>query len=434
MGLKVTRELLRRRTPLAALEVMKQRLGNIFQITLPRFNPALFVGPEASREIMVTGRDHFSWRTESDPVCKLLRRGLLVVDGEEHDQYRALMDPPLHRRESLKHLEMMWQQTDRITADWPDGAQVDMLVEMRKVALLILVRALFGKDFMPDLARLWHSILAVLNYISPGLWIVWPKLPRWGYGKAIRQMDDYLYGIIRERREERGEEEEDLLGRLIAAGLPDDLIRDQLLTMLIAGHDTSTALLAWAMFLLGTHPEIMAQVKAEVDALLENEPPQAEHLPRLPLLDAVIKETLRLYPPIHVGNRRAVEETIVQGYAIPPNLRVMASIYLTHRDEAIWEEPGHFCPHRFAAESKEKRPPFAYIPFGAGPRNCIGAAFAQVEAKVVLARLLQQFDMELRRKDVRLHMGATLEPRPGVLMRVWRRNVVVRGAQDTASI
>jgi cytochrome P450 len=428
IGLDLLRTLVRRRTLLAALETMKQHLGTAFQITLPHFNPAVFIGPEASRQIMVTNCDHFSWRTEGDPVCKLLRRGLLVVDGQEHEQLRALMDPPLYRRESLKHLEMMWRQTDRIMANWEDGAEADMLVEMRKVALLILVQSLFGVDFMPDMKRMWHSILGVINYISPGLWLLWPKLPRWGYRKAIRQMDDYLYGVIERRRLESESlhsplpsPQDDLLGRLIAAGLDDDLIRDQMLTMLIAGHDTSTALLAWALFLLGSHPEIMAQVKAEVDAVLGDEPPLPGHLPHMPLLDAVIKETLRLYPPIHVSNRRAAEETTIQGYAIPPNLRVMASIYLTHRDEEIWEEPENFCPHRFTEESRGKRPPFTYLPFGGGPRNCIGAAFAQVEAKAVLARILQQFDLELLKKDVRLHMGATLEPRPGVFMRVHQR-------------
>jgi cytochrome P450 len=423
-GLVVLRELARKRTLLAALSAMKRYLGNAFQITLPRFNPAVFVGPEASREIMVTRRDQFSWRTESDPVCKLLRRGVLVVDGEEHEQYRAIMDPSLYRPESIKHLELMWQQTDRVMAGWVAGEPIDMLVEMRKVALLILVQALFGVDFMPDMARLWQSVLGVIKYISPGLWIVWPKLPRWGYGKAIRQMDEYLYGVIKERRGARGERREDLLGRLIGAGLPDDVIRDQLLTMLIAGHDTSTALLAWVLFLLGSHPEMMAQVKAEVDEVLAGEPPQEHHLHRLSLLDSVIKETLRLYPPIHVGHRRALGEATVQGYDIPPNSRVMASIYLTHRDEDVWEEPEKFCPHRFGEAFRGKRPSFSYIPFGGGPRNCIGAAFAQVEAKAVLARLLQQMDLELLQKNVRLHMGATLEPRPGVLMRVKRRGDV----------
>jgi cytochrome P450 len=426
VGLEVLRALGQQRTLLAALEVMKRRIGNAFQITLPRFNPAVFVGPEASREIMVTERDQFSWRTESDPVCKLLRRGVLVVDGEEHDHYRALMDPPLYRRESVKHLEIMWQQTDRVMATWQDGEPVDMLVEMRKVALLILVQALFGVDFMPDMARMWQSVLKVIKYISPGLWIVWPKLPRWGYGQAIEQMDVYLFSVIEKRRRENDQSpisnhQDDLLGRLIAAGLSDGVIRDQMLTMLIAGHDTSTALLAWVLFLLGSHPEMMAQVKLEVDTVLGGEPPQEHHLHRLSLLDSVIKETLRLYPPIHVGNRRALADTEVQEYAIPQDLRVMASIYLTHRDAAVWQEPEKFCPHRFSEGGQGKRPSFSYIPFGGGPRNCIGAAFAQIEAKAVLARILQQVDLELLKKDVRLHMGATLEPRPGILMRVRRR-------------
>ena len=208
-GLAVLRELARERHLLAAMAAMRQRVGRVFQITLPRFNPAVFVGPEASREIMVTGRDQFSWRTESDPVCKLLRRGVLVVDGEEHDQYRALMAPPLYRRESLKHLEMMWQQTDRIMANWANGEPVDMLVEMRKVALLILVEALFGVDFMPDMARMWQPILrsdqlyltwyvdCVAQAATLGLWqgyqtdgcvFVWGD---WGKKKEIKRLGDW---------------------------------------------------------------------------------------------------------------------------------------------------------------------------------------------------------------------------------------------------
>lgn len=427
IGLRVLLALARQRHLLAAMSTMYKYMGNVFQITLPGFNPAVFVGPEANREIMVTGRAQFSWRTETDPVVKLLGRGVLVVDGEEHNQLRAIMDPPLHRRESVKHLEMMWQQVDRITQGWQDNAPVDMLIEMRKITLLILVQALFGVDFMPDMERMWKSVLGVIKYISPGLWIVLPKLPRWGYGKAIKQMDEYLYGVIEKRRLEIRDRrlsdnlQSDLLGQLIVAGLDDDTIRDQMLTMLIAGHDTSTALLAWVFYLLGSHPDTLVQIKAEVDEVLGNEPPQEHHLQRLSVLDRVVKETLRLYPPIHVGNRRAACPAMVQGYEVPEGLRVMASIYLTHRDETVWEEPEKFCPHRFGAENQQKQPAFSYIPFGGGPRNCIGAAFATVEAKVVLARILQQFDLVLLRKQVHLHMGATLEPRPGVIMRIKRR-------------
>jgi cytochrome P450 len=206
--------------------------------------------------------------------------------------------------------------------------------------------------------------------------------------------------------------------------MSDGLIRDQLLTMLIAGHDTSTALLAWALYLLGSHPQILAEARAEVDEVLPDPSrvPREEDLSRLQKIDQVIKECLRLYPPIHVGNRVAAEDLQVQGYDVSQGTRIMLSIYLSHRDPSEWENPEQFCPARFHKEQGTPVPPFTYLPFGGGPRNCIGAAFAQVEARTVLARLLQTFQFELlNESDVQAYMGATLEPRPGVMMMVQRR-------------
>jgi cytochrome P450 len=243
-------------------------------------------------------------------------------------------------------------------------------------------------------------------------------------------MDQYLYSIIRERRQALAQSgaapaPSDLLGALVATpGMTDDLIRDQLLTMLIAGHDTSTALLAWVFYLLGMHPTWMAKLQAEVDAVLgiQDEPPSNDQLNELLLLEQVVKEALRLYPPIHVGNRRAKEEMAICGYRIPEGSRVMYSIYLSHRDKAHWRDPEAFCPARFERGHEEKTPPFTYVPFGGGPRICIGATFAQIEARAVLARLLQRFDFKLLNGEkIHPHMGATLEPRPGVLMRVRHR-------------
>jgi cytochrome P450 len=316
-----------------------------------------------------------------------------------------------------------------------------MLVEMRKVALLILMGTLYGTDFTPDMTELWKPVLKAIHYISPGPWILWPNMPRPGYKADLEKLDNYLYALIHRRREEGGPEN-DLLGRLVnAPDLDDDLIRDQLLTMLIAGHDTSTALLAWTLYLLGEHQEVMAQVEKELgvekpesglrEALFFSEDTrEAEQLlHRLPFLDTVIKETLRLFPPIHVGNRFAKEDLELQGHAVPKESRVMVSIYLSHRDEAVWEEPERFCPHRFERKQKDanvepdkQRPSLSYIPFGGGPRNCIGATFAQIESKVVLARILQRYKLQLSPgQKVRPYMGATLEPRPGVKMIVQRR-------------
>jgi cytochrome P450 len=211
-------------------------------------------------------------------------------------------------------------------AKWSDGSVHDMLVEMRRVALLIFIGTLFDVEFGPDMDRLWNPILRSIKYISPGLWIVWPDIPRPGYRKALHQMDEYLYGIIRARRDEpRGEG--DLLGRLIRVpGLDDDLIRDQLLTMLIAGHDTSTALLAWILHLLGNHPEEMAKAQAEVDSVLGGVLPTAGKIGRLTHLDLIIKEALRLYPPIHVGNRIVAKDTVITGYELAAGSRTMVDL------------------------------------------------------------------------------------------------------------
>jgi cytochrome P450 len=269
------------------------------------------------------------------------------------------------------------------------------------------MQALFGKDVWDDLPRIWAPILKAIKYISPGTWIFWRRMPRVGYRKYLGMLDDYLFGMIEERRK-RKEGEKDLLQHLIDADLSDGVIRDQMLTMLIAGHDTSTALLAWTFALLGQHPDVYARLVEEIDTLEKS-----------PLLDQVIKESLRLYPPIHIGSRRVVEEMKFSEGDVPAGERMFYSIYLTHRDPSIWQNPDDFCPERFA--HGRKTPPFSYVPFGGGPRACIGAAFGQAEARIVLRRLLQTYEFEFTNHQIHAHMGATLEPRPGVRMRVARR-------------
>lgn len=421
LGLAVLKRLLRERSLLAALEMMHAHVGDAFQITLPGFQPAVLVGPEANRHILVSHRDDFLWRTDTDPVARLLRRGLLVQDGAAHQQLRQVMEPVLQRPSLMPHIPAMVRLTDELSGRWEHGREVDMLVEMRRLALLILMSTTFGVDMWPDLDRMWQPILKTIQYISPGLWILWPNMPRFGFKKALQAMDDYLYGLIRQRRASPGQAGH-LLDALIAAGFDDDLIRDQLLTMLIAGHDTSTASLTWTLTLLAQHPRQMARAVAEVDAVLGQADPAEAHLNRFNFLDMAFKEALRLYPPIHVGNRQAAADTGVTGYEIKAGTRVMYSIYLAHRDKKYWQNPAQFCPHRFDRHEQGKRPPLTYVPFGGGPRNCIGAIFAQVEARVVLARLLQKFRLELvPGQHIKPYMGATLEPKPGVKMMVYKR-------------
>jgi cytochrome P450 len=403
--------LLKEGSPLGPLKVMAQEVGRFFQIPIPGFRPYVVFGPDANRKVLVTERDKLQWRN-TDPVTDLLRRGVLVTDGEEHDHYRELMEPPLHPSRLPHYTRMMIEQTDRVSSTWKEGGVVDMLVEARKIALLIIMQTLFSKDAWDDLPRIWVPVLKAIQYISPGMWILWRRMPRPRYGKHLQALDHYLYQIVSDRRwataDDGQQHPADLLQHLIDAGLSDDVIRDQMLTMLIAGHDTSTALLAWTFALLGQHPKTHARLVEEI-----------ETQERSPLLDQVIKESLRLYPPIHIGNRRVAEEMEFPEGSIPAGERMFYSIYLTHRDPAIWEHAEQFCPERHA--HGRKTPPFSYVPFGGGPRACIGAAFGQAEARVVMARLLRTHSFEFTNHRIHAHMGATLEPRPGVKMRVTRR-------------
>ena len=409
LGRAALKSFIKEGSPLGPLRIMARHLGYFFQIPMPMFKPYVVFGPEANRKVLVTERDKVLWRN-TDPVTDLLDSGVLVVDGEEHDRYRKLMEPPLHPSHLPEYNSKFISHADKVSSQWKDGGVVDMLVESRKIALLIIMDTLFSKDVWNDLALIWTPILKAIEYISPGGWIIWRKMPRPGYKKHLKTLDDYLYRIIADRR--MGDFEPDLLQHLVDAGLTDNVIRDQMLTMMIAGHDTSTALLAWTFALLGQHPEIHQRVVEEVDTMDKS-----------PLLDQVIKESLRLYPPIHIGNRRIAEEMEFTEGNVPKDERMFYSIYLTHRDPEIWENADSFCPERFA--HGRKTPPFSYVPFGGGPRACIGAAFGQAEARIVMAHLLKTYTFEFNNHKIKPHMGATLEPRPGVMMKVTKRTSVV---------
>ena len=420
ISLRGLRALLSQRSLLAALEVFHAELGDIFQIPLPGFNPVMLVGAEANHFVLVKERQNLRWRVDADPITRLLRHGILVEDGELHDALRRQINPALHRRMLEGYVNTIWQCADIVVDTWDADSPLDMLVEMRRIALLVLMKTLFHIDFEPELDRLWRPILRTLRYISPGLWIMWRGIPRPAYRAALRQIDDYLDQIISARRCS-DDHQDDLLGSLIASGMPDGLIRDQLLTLIIAGHDTSTALLSWALYLLSSHIDAQRAAQAEIRAVLGGQPPSFAQLARLHYLDQIINETLRLYPPIHLGSRVAATDLEFQGFPIHAGQRVLYSIYLTHRDPRYWRDPAVFDPDRFSPGHAQQPTPYAFLPFGGGARNCIGTAFAQVEAKVVLARILQKYDLAFAGGVVRPHMGATLEPSPGVRVKIRRR-------------
>jgi cytochrome P450 len=299
-----------------------------------------------------------------------------------------------------------------------------MLRAMREIALLVIMQTMFSDDFTPELAAYWRAVIAVLNYISPGLWMFWAGIPRPGYAAHFRKLDAYLMALIRARRAQATTGEKpprDLLGILIDMNASDAMIRDQMMTMIVAGHDTSTGLLSWAMYMLGLRLDIYQRTRDEVDNILSGQPATLQDVAELRYLDRLCDETMRLYPPAHLGSRIAARELEYDGYVIPAGARVTYSIYVTHRMKAYWERPHDFDPDRFLPERSKSRPPYCFVPFGGGQRNCIGAAFAQVEAKVILSRVLQRCTFRLLRQSVHEHMAVTIEPRPGVFMEVQKR-------------
>jgi cytochrome P450 len=400
---------------LRGFEYLRSRRGDVFRMPLPGFRPTVFTGPAAVRQILVERRNQLLWRTEPDPVVQLLGRGVLVVDGQEHDHIRSLITPWLHRRHFDGYVDTMVAQTDRILRHWRMGETLDMVDEMRKISLLILFATLFSADIGADLHLLWRPILDAIDAISPGAWLIWPGRPRRPSGPELDHLDGYLFRLIDNRRR-MATPPDDLLTHLLHSGMDDTVIRDQMLTLLIAGHDTNTALMSWTLALLGMHREWMAAVQDEIATVLGDRQPTLADVPELAHLDNVIQESLRLFPPIHLGNRIAGESFETPTCPVTAGSRVVYSIYLTQRDPRVWSEAECFRPERFADPHPAE--PYAYVPFGGGPRNCVGAAFGRVEASIVLARVLQCTQLQLEPGTIRPHMGATLMPRPGVRMRL----------------
>lgn len=396
-----------------ALEALRAELGDIFHIKFGRFERIIIGHPEGLRQALVEKREAFAWRVGDEPVVRLLRRGLLVQDGEAHLGLRRTMEPSNRRRHFLPKLPSLYPLVETIIQRWENGRAYDMMVEMRKIALVAFEWIYFSHDIRPELSTLWKPILDAVEYIGPGIWLfVGPTSPP----SSLRILDRHLYTLI-EERQQTSTLPDDMLTHLISTYSDNDLIRDQMLTMLIAGHDTSTAALAWTLHLLSIHADWQNRLREEVTQAFGKTPPSPEKVSELPLLDAFLKETLRLYPPIHAGNRLVRENVDIMGYTLRAGQKVLLSYYLAQRHPEFWEERSSFRPQRWL-EGKRAADTFSYIPFSGGPRMCIGALFAQVELRMIVAYLLQRYTFSPVSQSIRARMGATLEPYPGVKLLV----------------
>jgi cytochrome P450 len=408
------------RDPLTLLLDAYDRYGPVFTQRVFHQNIVFVLGPEANHHLLVSNASNYEWRTgHYGDLMPLLGDGMLAIDGAFHRLSRKAMLPMFHRERIAQAMDLMNEEVDDALGTWHDGLQIDLYHWTRELALRIAMRALFGLD--PDRTRnqidaaqefenalaFWSKdyVLQVLR--GPGS--PWNRMRT-----AAKRLDTVIYAEINRRRA-AGDLGDDLLGLLLATTqdedgkllLTDRNIRDEVMTLLFAGHDTTTSTVAFLFYELSRNPHL-------VDA------PDFE-------LSTALDETLRLYPPAWIGPRRAIEQATIAGVTIPARVPVEYSSWVSHHLPDVWDDPFAFKPERFAAPNRDKIPKGAYVPFGGGSRTCIGMRFGQAEIHVIASKILSRFRLEVQ-PGYQLHVRQmpTIGPRDGL-------PVTVRTAQQPAA-
>jgi cytochrome P450 len=423
--------------PLPILLSLYERYGPIFSVRILHLRGVWMLGPEANHFITVSHPENFHWREGSfGDLIPLLGDGLLTIDGAYHDRARQIMMPAFHREQIIAAVETMTAEAQSALEGWRPGEAVDAYHWARKLAMRIAMRALLGLD--PDdrstgAAAAEHFERALSLYgtdfhmrLLRGPGSPWRRMLR-----SRKVLDEIVYREIAERRRRPDPDRRDVLSLLLEArdengvGLADDEVRDQVMTLLFAGHDTATSTISFLLYELARHPQALAQLQAEQDAVLGGEPPTPAQLEReLPYLEMVMDETLRLYPPAWVGPRRAVREFEFGGHRVPAGAYVNYSSWASHRLPDVFPHPEAFIPERFTRERKAALPRGAYVPFGGGSRICIGKRFGQTEVKLVSTLLLQRFRLELPPGErITIQQMPTLSPKGGLRMFVREREL-----------
>jgi cytochrome P450 len=432
------RTLLMTRDPLRILLPLYEEHGPIFSVRILYERMVFMLGPEANHFITVSNPQNFHWReSHFGDLIPLLGDGLLTTDGEYHDRARRIMMPAFHRERIATAVQVMAEEADRATAPWKPGDVVDIYDWMRNLAMRIAMRALFGFD--PDErgrgAAAAEHFERALSFYGTDFHLRLLRGPGSPWKKMLasrRVLDEIVFDEIARRKSAGDLDRGDILGMLLAAEDEDGSrlsaqeVRDQLMTLLFAGHDTSTSTLSFLMYELARHPHVLERLYEEQDHVLGDATPTYEQLERgLPQLSMALDETLRLYPPAWIGSRRAVRDFEFGGYEVPRGAWVHYSSWASHRIPDVFPEPEAFIPERFTPERKTRLPKGAYVPFGAGSRICIGKRFGQMEVLLVAARLLQRFRLELLPgRAITVRQMPTLSPREPLLMRVRQREVV----------
>jgi cytochrome P450 len=424
------------RDPLPMLLALYEEHGPIFSARLLHHPVIFMLGPEANHFITVAHPENFHWRESSfGDLIPLLGDGLLTIDDAYHDRAREIMMPAFHREQVAASVAAMVAEATPAIESLRAGQVVDVYEWMRGLAMRIAMRALLGLD--PDeagkgAAAAEHFERALGFYgidfhlrLLRGPGSPWSKMAA---SRAI--LDEIVYGEISQRRANPDPGKMDILSLLLGVrdeageGFSDKEVRDQVMTLMFAGHDTSTSTLTFMMYELARHPDVVARLQEEQDEVLGGEAPDINRLEReMPYLEMVLDEVLRLYPPAWIGPRRAVRDFEFGGCRVNRGSYVNYCSWASHRIPEVFPDPEAFIPERFTRERKAALPRGAYVPFGGGRRICIGKRFGQTEVKLVATMLLQRLRLDaMPGRTMTVRQMPTLSPRGGLQMRVLSRS------------
>lgn len=414
------------RDPLSFLQGVARDYGGVARFTVLGHPAYLVTDPAAIEEVLVTQSRKFIKSRDYRDELRFLGQGLLTSEGDFWLRQRRLAQPAFHRARINAYGEVMVSLTERMLAGWQDGETRDVSADMMRVTLDIVAKTLFDADLGDEAGEIGGALEVFMDYamLDGNLFkMLLPKsfpLPaNLRFRRAVEALDRVIYGLIAARRQE-GKDRGDLLSMLMAASdeagaMSDRQLRDELVTILLAGHETTANALSWTWYALSLHPEVEARLHAELNEVLGGRAPGVADLPRLTYAGQVVKESMRLYPPIWAVGREAVEDCVVVGYAVPKGTQVFLNQFVTHRDARLYDDPLGFRPERWQDGLEGRLPKYAYFPFGGGPRLCIGNAFATMEAVLLLATVAQRYRLKLLPEHpVSLQPSLTLRPKGGI--------------------
>jgi cytochrome P450 len=424
-----------RHDPLNFLLGSAQKYGDIVYFKFGPQDVFLINHPDYIRDVLVTHNHNFVKSRGLEMAKKFLGEGLLTSERDFHRRQRRLAQPAFHHKRIKAYGEVMTDYAARASERWPEGGTLDISEEMMRLTLAIVGKTLFDADVESEAKEIGEALTDIMQLFdritTPFSWLL-DKLPlpsNFRFVKAKRRLDATIYRIINERRA-TGVDRGDLLSMLLLAqdeegdggSMTDLQLRDEAMTIFLAGHETTANALTWAWYLISQHPEIEAKLHAEIDSALGGGLPTAEDTARLRYTEMVFAEAMRLYPPAWTVGRRALEDYTIDEYVVPAGSIILMSQYVMHHDARYYPEPFKFDPERWRQEARAARPKFSYFPFGGGPRVCIGEPFAWMEGVLLIATIAQRWRMRLAEGQRVEHKPMiTLRPRHGMRMKLERR-------------